>query len=139
MYDLPSNFFPEFTLYRIVLPTIGGRLPTQNFLKVFVKNCQDRLHRFKSTRLSLYMTNLMNIHDLQAMLKLRRTATYQVTNGPDFPAAIYLSDRTKRWEKADVELWLQSRKGMKQPVRSKSKPIKESDLFDGVRFVRVGA
>ena len=81
------------------------------------------------------MTNLIDVHDLKVMLKLGRTATYQVTNGPSFLAAIYLSARTKRWDKTDVELWLQNCKALKRPVRGKIKPVKESDFFDGVRCV----
>ena len=143
MYALPfrffPEFFPEFILYQFVPTSIGQRPSVKNFLKVFVKDCQDRLRRLPLTRLFLYMTHLIDVHDLQALLKLGRTATYQVTNGPSFPAAIYLNARTKRWDKADVELWLQSCKGVKRPVRGKIKPVKESDLFDGVRCVRVGA
>ena len=48
MYALPlrffPEFFPEFILYRIVLASIWQRPSAQNFLKVFVKDCQDRLH-----------------------------------------------------------------------------------------------
>ena len=143
MYDLPPRFFPEFfpeiILYQFVPAPLGAHLASQNFLKLFLKLAWDRLRRLHLTRLSIYMTDLIDVRDLQILLELGRTATYQVTNGPSFPAAIYLSARTKRWEIEEVELWLQSRKGLKLPVRHKNKPIKESDLFDGVHFVRVGA
>ena len=35
-----------------------------------------------------------------------------------------------------MELSLQSCKGLKRPVRGKIKPVKESDLFDGVQRER---
>jgi predicted DNA-binding transcriptional regulator AlpA len=85
------------------------------------------------------MTNLLDINDLRSLLKLGRTAAYQISKDPSFPAAIHLNVRTKRWEVAEVEMWLQSRKGLESPPRRKSGQIKVSDVIDGIRFERVGA
>ena len=143
MQALPRRAFPEvfpqFVLFRIVLTcTILTQL-TQNSLKVFPKKGPDRVRRLETTPPSPYMTNLIDINDLRARFKLGRTAAYQTTTDPSFPAAIYLNARTKRWEVAEVEEWLQGRKGLKSPPRRKSSRIKVSDVIDGVRFERVGA
>jgi len=145
MYDLPPDsfprLFPQFVLYQIVSRSITldrtdliYPILERNFRK------EPKLIALTDREVTVfYMTNLIDINDLKAILKLGRTAAYQATNDPSFPAAIYLNARTKRWEIADVELWLQGRKGMKSPNRQKMSNFKTCDVIDGVRFERVGA
>lgn len=63
-------------------------------------------NRFRTTRV---MTKLLDIHDLQALFKLRRGATYRLTHEPDFPAPVKLSATCYRWEEEAIAKFLASR------------------------------
>ena len=68
------------------------------------------------------MTELLDIHDLQKLFKLGRTATWQLTRSPDFPAPSVLSSTCYRWWPQDVKAFLRSRKRPTPATAPKPRP-----------------
>jgi predicted DNA-binding transcriptional regulator AlpA len=54
---------------------------------------------------------LMTTRELMGLLRLSRVGVWRITNrkGSQFPKAIVLGERQKRWAKREVEAWLNSR------------------------------
>ena len=54
---------------------------------------------------------LMTTRDVMARLNLSRVGVWRITNktGSDFPKAILLGPKQKRWVRSEVEDWLRSR------------------------------
>ena len=78
----------------------------------------------------------MNIHDLQQLIKLGRSATYQLTATTDFPAPYAISGKALRWEQSEVLNWLE-RQRIKDPAdrtRAHKSKSKGYITVNGVKF-----
>jgi predicted DNA-binding transcriptional regulator AlpA len=51
---------------------------------------------------------LISIADIRALFKLGRTAAYELTHRPDFPAPVPISPRCYRWWASEVEAFADS-------------------------------
>jgi predicted DNA-binding transcriptional regulator AlpA len=52
--------------------------------------------------------NLISIGDIRTLLKLGRTAAYELTHHPDFPEPVPVSPRCYRWWASEVEAFADS-------------------------------
>jgi predicted DNA-binding transcriptional regulator AlpA len=67
-----------------------------------------------ATAARLPTDSLIGIREIRAIFGLGRTAAYELTHRPDFPAAICLSSRCYRWWAAEVTAFAG---GLRQPAR----------------------
>ena len=62
---------------------------------------------------------LISIGDIRSLFKLGRTAAYELTHRPDFPAPVPISPRCYRWWASEVEAFAAAlrRQRSEQPLR----------------------
>ena len=81
-----------------------------------------------------FMSELITMSEIRAMLKIGRTAGYELINRSDFPAPISISSKCLRWVGSEVESWINSQKGSpRRPVR-RPKYKKGVFVVNGVTF-----
>jgi len=81
------------------------------------------------------MSELITMSEIRAMLKIGRTAGYELINRSDFPAPISISSKCLRWVGSEVENWINSQKkgSSRRPVR-RPKYKKGVFVVNGVTF-----
>ncbi|WP_345520686.1 hypothetical protein [Nocardioides conyzicola] len=57
---------------------------------------------------------LLTIHDIAALLQLRRTAAYARTRDPDFPDPLVMSDSCYRWYAHEVLAYIDAHRAPKK-------------------------
>lgn len=127
-------------MYRKVLLFIAPYLP--KLPKVYLENPINRLRQVRTAALSFYMnTQIKSIPDqtidfngLRSLFCLGRTAMYQLTRDPSFPAAYVITARHLLWDLEEVEAWFASRKGRRPQVRRIAAANPKDEVIDGIRF-----
>jgi predicted DNA-binding transcriptional regulator AlpA len=79
----------------------------------------------------------MDIHDLQNLIRMGRTATYRLTTSPSFPKPYAITGKALRWDQKEILDWLDGQR-VKEPRGRVSAPsIKAGNLIINGRLVQV--
>lgn len=122
----------KVTLFHLLSATS----PITFSIKIFFHFGLNRVHSSFDRAPIESMPILMNIHDLQELIKLGRSATYQLTATADFPAPYAISGKALRWEQTEVLNWLE-RQRVKNPAdrtRARKAQSKGFMTVNGVKF-----
>jgi predicted DNA-binding transcriptional regulator AlpA len=83
------------------------------------------------------MSELLNIHDLQRLFRLGRTATYRLTRTAGFPRAVMISPGCYRWQPDEVEDYIRNLPRTPSPLAATSRLAAEPQLGGTVRPKRI--
>ena len=56
------------------------------------------------------MAELLTIKETAARLAVCRTTVYRLLRDPDFPRPFALTDDVRRWDAAEIDAWVESRR-----------------------------
>lgn len=79
----------------------------------------------------------MNIHDLQDLIRLGRTATYKLTTSSTFPKPYAITGKALRWDQKEVLKWLECQRVKEPRGQMKARSAKTGKLIINGRVVRI--
>ena len=146
MQDLPRISFPQFFPQFIMCRKVSRFTPAyrHKLLKIYFESSINRLRPGSRAAQFFYMNTQMKIipdqtvdfKHLCSLFSLGRTAMYQLTRDPSFPAAYVITARHFLWDLAEVEEWFASRKGRRPQVRKVALINPRDEIVDGIRYVK---
>jgi predicted DNA-binding transcriptional regulator AlpA len=146
MQDLPlisfPQFFPQFTVCRKV--SLFTAVYRHKLLKIYFESSVNRLRPgwraarfyYMDTQMKITPDQTVDFKGLLSLFNLKRTAMYQLTRDPSFPAAYVITARHFLWDLEEVEEWFASRKGRRPQVRKIAVINPRDEIIDGIRYVK---
>ena len=136
-------FFPHFTYIHPRLP----KLLSKKIPKKVVKKSQNPVRKsLVQAWLKIMeainekaLPHMIGRSEIQSILQLGRTATFNTTRDPSFPTPYGISGRHYLWKSEEVYTWLETRKGFKPRTRGPKNEIERIKIVNGITFEKVGA